>query len=267
ILLEAAGQVGGQVLLAARAGWRRDLIGIVDWLAGELGMLGVDVRANVLAQAGDVLELDPDVVVVATGGVPDTGIVAGAEHLHSTWDVLGGAVPAQGRWLVFDDQGEHQAPSCAEFLAAAGAEVELVTSERCVAESSMRAVNVTAHLRELYRGGVVITPDRRLLEVTRAGNRLRATLGNVYTGETETREVDRVAVEHGTLPADDLFHALRERASNLGVMDLEAMSRAAPQEVELNPDGEFLLYRIGDAVASRNIHAAIYDGFRVCRHL
>jgi hypothetical protein len=26
-----------------------------------------------------------------------------------------------------------------------------------------------------------------------------------------------------------------------------------------NPDGRYRLYRIGDAVASRNIHAAIYD--------
>ena len=38
-----------------------------------------------------------------------------------------------------------------------------------------------------------------------------------------------------------------------------------PQEVETNPDGRFRLYRIGDAVASRNIHAAIYDAARLCK--
>ena len=131
----------------------------------------------------------------------------------------------------------------------------------------MRAINVTAHLRELYGGGVTMTPDRRLIGVAPAGNRLRATLRNEYTGKTETREVDRVAVEHGTLPADDLFHELRERASNLGLVDHEAMSRGQQQDVALNPRGAFLLYRVGDAVASRNIHAAIYDSFRLCRHL
>jgi hypothetical protein len=187
--------------------------------------------------------------------------------VHSTWDVLGGSVAAQGRGLVFDDHGEHQAPSCAEFLAAQGAEVELVTSERCVAETSMRAVNVSAHLRTLYSGGVTLTPDRRLIGVAPSGNRLRATLRNEYTGETETREVDRVAVEHGTLPVDDLFHALRERASNLGLVDQEAMSRGQAQGIAPNPQGEFLLYRVGDAAASRNIHAAIYDSFRLCRLL
>jgi N-methyl-L-proline demethylase len=30
----------------------------------------------------------------------------------------------------------------------------------------------------------------------------------------------------------------------------------------VNTEGAFLLCRIGDAVASRNIHAAIYDGLR-----
>ena len=37
-----------------------------------------------------------------------------------------------------------------------------------------------------------------------------------------------------------------------------------PQEITANPDGKFHLFRIGDAVASRNIHAAIYDALRLC---
>jgi hypothetical protein len=32
-----------------------------------------------------------------------------------------------------------------------------------------------------------------------------------------------------------------------------------------NPDGAFMLARIGDAVASRNMHAALYDALRVCK--
>jgi len=35
--------------------------------------------------------------------------------------------------------------------------------------------------------------------------------------------------------------------------------------VTRNPDGDFMLFRIGDAVASRNIHAAVYDGLRLAR--
>ena len=31
-----------------------------------------------------------------------------------------------------------------------------------------------------------------------------------------------------------------------------------------NPEAASMLFRIGDAVASRNIHAAIYDALRYC---
>ena len=32
-----------------------------------------------------------------------------------------------------------------------------------------------------------------------------------------------------------------------------------------NPDGGFRLFRVGDAVASRNIHAAVYDALRLMK--
>ena len=31
-----------------------------------------------------------------------------------------------------------------------------------------------------------------------------------------------------------------------------------------NRDGRFQLFRVGDAVSSRNIHAALYDSLRLC---
>jgi hypothetical protein len=43
--------------------------------------------------------------------------------------------------------------------------------------------------------------------------------------------------------------------------------RDRPQSKVSNPDGSFQLFRVGDAVASRNIHAAIYDSLRLCEDL
>jgi hypothetical protein len=40
-----------------------------------------------------------------------------------------------------------------------------------------------------------------------------------------------------------------------------------PQTLLNNPAGQYQLFRIGDAVASRNIHAAIYDALRLCKDL
>ncbi len=266
VLFEATGEVGGQINLAARATWRRDLIGIARWLGDEVRRLGVDLRFNVYAEAEDVLAEGPDVAIIATGGVPNTSFIDGAEHVVSVWDVLGGQVEARGEVLLFDDNGQHQGPSCAEFMAARGARVELVTPDRTVAEE-MGATNFPIYLRNLYNAGVSMTPNERLIAVRRDGNRLLATLRNEYTGQISERVVDQVVVEHGTLPAADVYFALKPHSSNLGEVDIDALIRGRPQALIRNPDGRFQLFRVGDAVASRNIHAAIYDALRLCKDL
>jgi hypothetical protein len=40
-----------------------------------------------------------------------------------------------------------------------------------------------------------------------------------------------------------------------------------PQQLEPNADGKFKLFRIGDAVSSRNIHPAIYDALRLMKDI
>src|SRR6478736_1611175 len=85
VLLEAADQPGGQIVLAARATSRRgDLIGIVDWLVGECRVLGVDLRTGVLADRATVAGLRPDVVIVATGGRPRLPILSDGDDLVVT---------------------------------------------------------------------------------------------------------------------------------------------------------------------------------------
>ena len=37
--------------------------------------------------------------------------------------------------------------------------------------------------------------------------------------------------------------------------------------VRSNPDGAFQLFRIGDAVAARNTHAAIFDALRLMKDI
>ena len=264
VLFEAGSEPGGQILLAARATWRRDLIGIARWLTNEMDKLGVDMRLNRYAEEADVLAENPDVVIVATGGVPDTECVEGAEHVVSLWDILGGQVQPGSNILLFDDHGDHHGPSGAEFLAEQGAKVELATPDRSIAQE-LGATNFSVHLKNLYRAGVTLTPDVRLGAVRPKGNGLEATLVNEYSGETTTRDIDQVVVEHGTMPVDDVFVALETRAGNRGMTDLDALAEGRPQP--LGPEGSFSLFRVCDAVASRNIHAALYDSLRICKDL
>ena len=72
-----------------------------------------------------------------------------------------------------------------------------------------------------------------------------------------------MVVNHGTLPLDDLYHALRPVSRNGGAVGHDALISGQPQTRAPNPDGAFQLFRIGDAVNSRNIHAAIHDALRL----
>ena len=266
VMFEAASAPGGQLVLAARASWRQELLGIAHWLSAEIDHLEVTLHLNRYAEAADVLAERPDVVIAATGGVPNLGRVAGAEHVVSVWDVLGGQVEPGAEVLVFDDHGDHQGPSVVEFLAARGSSVELATPDRMAAHE-IGATNYPVYLASFYSKGVILTPDRRLRSVERDGNRLRAVLRNEYTDTEEVRVVDQVVVEHGTLPAAELYHELAPLARNEGVVDIEALIGGRPQALASNPDGEFALFRVGDAVASRNVHAAIHDSLRLCKEL
>ncbi|MEL0020937.1 MAG: hypothetical protein VW709_13770, partial [Rickettsiales bacterium] len=115
--------------------------------------------------------------------------------------------------------------------------------------------------RRLYELEVPMSFDLRLVRIAESGNRLTAIFTNEATGEVVERTADQIVVEHGTVPADVLYHELRGQASNNGVTDLDALLRNKPQPA---PKPGFELHRIGDAVASRNIAAATLDALRLC---
>lgn len=261
-VLEAAARPGGQVNLLTANPRRRELAGIVDWRLAELDRLGVTLRCNVMAEAADVLALAPDVVVVATGGVPQMPEVAGAGLAVSSWDVLAGTARLAGEVLIYDDNGAHPGMSAAEVLARAGAAVEVVSPERFFAPE-VGGLNLAPYLRAFHETGVRVTPATRVAALERAGNRIAVALASDYTpGTIGTRVVDHVVMEHGTAPADDLYHALRPFASNRGEVDYRALL-AGGAVFPRRGEGAFVLYRIGDAVASRNIHAAVLDALRL----
>jgi 2,4-dienoyl-CoA reductase-like NADH-dependent reductase (Old Yellow Enzyme family) len=266
VLFEAASKLGGQLLIAVRATWRRDLIAIVDWRAAELARLGVDVRLNTFAEAGDILAERPDAVVIATGGVPDTEWLDGAEHCSSVWDVLADGTRAKEDVIVYDGTGQHQAVSCALHLAENGREVQFVTIDDNMGlemEYSARVV----YRKRFAQHGVQTTFDHQLVRVRPSGNRLVATFRHELTGEEMALTASQVIIEHGTVPVDDLYHTLRAQSANDGVSEINALLAGRPQLPAPPVGGAFELHRIGDAVTSRNVHAAIYDALRLCMAL
>ncbi len=267
-LLEATAQAGGQVRLAVRNPRRRELIGIIDWRLAELERLAVDIRYGVWAEETDVLALGPDVVVIATGGVPQNPpLAAGDDLVTSSWDILSGAVKPGEHVLFYDDHGGHQGMGAAEVIARSGARLEIVSPERFFAPE-MGGMNHVPYMKAFHETATRITVNTRVTAVRRDGNGLVATLSSDFAhGWREERRVDQVVVEHGTAPLEDLYLALKPLSRNLGAVDYEALVNGAHPYPDRQSGGAFALFRIGDAVAGRNIHAAIYDGLRYAMNL
>jgi N-methyl-L-proline demethylase len=263
VVYEAAREPGGQILLTARSRARQEMIGIIDWRMAQCNARGVKFHFETFAEADEVLAEHPDVVIVATGGSPHTEVLKSGNDLTvSSWDILSGSVKPGKNVLLFDDAGDHAGLQAAQVIADSGAKLEIMTPDRSFAPEVM-AMTLVPYMRALQKLDVIFTVTFRLEAVTRDGGELVAIVGSDYGGVRKERRVDQVVINHGTLPNDEIYFALKPRSSNAGAVDYSRLIAGVEQ-----PQGAaFQLFRIGDAISARNTHAAVYDALRLVKDL
>ena len=265
-VFEAAPQPGGQVRLTAQTKRRAEMIGIIDWRMSQCAALGVEFRFNTWAEADEILSENPDVVIIATGGMPEKDILKfGNDLTVSAWDILSGDVKPGSNVLLYDDAGDHTALQAAQTLTEAGAKVEIMTPDRSFAPEVM-AMNLVPYMRALQDKNTTFTVTYRLTGVEKDGNQIKATVDSDYMTLGRTAHYDQIVVNHGTQPLADIYFDLKPKSVNLGAVDYDALIAGQPQTFGGGPAG-FQLFRIGDAVEARNIHAAIYDALRLVREI
>jgi 2,4-dienoyl-CoA reductase-like NADH-dependent reductase (Old Yellow Enzyme family) len=267
ILFEATPKPGGQVRLLSQNQRRRELIGIIDWRVAQCEAAGVEFRFNTYAEAEEILAENADVVIIATGGLPDQNILkTGNELSISSWEIINGDVAPTGEIMLYDDGADHPGMQAAEIIAKSGARLEYVSPERQISPD-IGGTNLTPYMRSLLPHDVRFTLCRRAIEAEKQGDRIKVTLGSDYGDFKSERVVDQLVVEHGTIPVDDIYYQLKPMSINLGEVDQQALIQGDKQTIIRNEDGQFQLFRIGDAVSSRNIHAAVYDALRLVKDL
>ncbi|AHD02264.1 NADH:flavin oxidoreductase [Leisingera methylohalidivorans] len=268
-VFEAAAEPGGQIRLTVQNPRRAEMIGIIDWRMAQCAARDVEFRFSTWADAADVTALNPDAVIIATGGMPNTGLFETRRdipHAVSAWDIISGDVKPAANVLIYDETGDHPGLMAAEIAANAGAAVEVMTPDRTFAPGIM-AMNLVPYMRALQDKDVTFTVTRRLLEVERNGNKLTAVIGTDYSGHVYRADYDQVVLNYGTLPLDDLYFDLKDLSSNRGEIDQDALIAGNSQRIASNPPGQFQLFRIGDAVSARNTHAAVYDALRLMKDI
>lgn len=269
IVFEAQPDPGGQVRLTALSPRRREMMSIINWRMAQCEARNVVFHFNTWAEADNVTDLNPDVVIVATGGFPNTELYETGKdlpHVVTSWDIIAGDVKPAQHVLIYDESGDHPALQAAEIAATAGSKVEIVTPDRTFAPDIM-AMNLVPYMRSLQSKDVTFTVTRRLLGVEREGNKLVASIGTDYSDHVDKKSYDQVVLNYGTLPMDELYFDLKPFSSNGGAVDHDALIFGTAQTITRNENGAFQLFRIGDAVSARNTHAAIYDALRLVKDI
>ncbi len=239
VLLERAAEVGGQVLLAARAPARAEYAGIVRFLDIQVRKLDIDVRLGVEATASLVLAEGPDSVIVATGAHAYVPPVPGADgkHVVTDRDVLLDVTTAGENVVVVDDVHTQQGLSTAELLLDGGKRVEVI-SRLFYAGQDAGITSIAPLYARLFAKGVILSPHTEL----RAIEGSAVVVANVYTGAARRIEgVDTVVLSMGSRSTDGLYRELKGRVAEL--------------------------YAVGDCVAPRGVHQAILDATRAARQL
>ena len=267
IVFEATDKPGGQINLITRSTKRKDMIGIVDWRVQMCEKNNVKIIYNNFVTKEEILKEEPDVIIIATGGVPNIDVLEeGSDLVVSTWDVLSGNVNLEDDIVLYDDGGYFSGLQAAELISEKSKNFEVITPERFFAPD-IGGMNFVPYGRNLYEKNVKISINKRISKVFKKGNRLGIKIISDYSNKVYEQETSQVIVEHGTLPLDDLYFSLKPNSKNIGEVDYKSLKKGMNRLINKNIDGKYYLFRVGDAISSRNIHAAIYDSLRICKDL
>jgi len=226
VLLERTARLGGQMALAlaapGAAAIARDLVSLYECRLVEAE---VDVRLGVSADPELVAELEPDIVVVATGAKPFLPDLAldGVE-VAQAWDVLGGPIPEGRAAVVADWGGDPTGLDVAEALVAAGNVVTLAVAALAIGEPTHQ-YRRNLYLQRLYRHGVEIVHHRQLVGAADG----QVELANVFAPELrDVRSADLLVLAQGRVPEDSLAPALRSAGCHVE----EAGDCLSPRSIE-----------------------------------
>lgn len=177
---EASARLGGMVRAAVAAPHLRAL---TDWLENECRGLGVEFRLGTTVSDAelDAAERDGMTVILATGSMPrPLPFPAGRSvRCFGAADLRDGDEPVEGPHVVFDPVGGPVGAAVAEWLAARGREVSIVTQDSVAGSRLGMTGDLADANTRLQRAGVTRHLDSRVVSIDGDGMRIR----NRYTAE------------------------------------------------------------------------------------
>ncbi len=238
-LYERTGELGGQVIIAAKAPGRSEIAGIARWLIPQVEKAGVDIHLNTEVTSELVIKENPDALVIAAGSSSMRPSIFGAtdENLVDERSVLMGRAGVGQKVVILDGEGHLAGCSTADFLAEQDKQVYILAKEYMVGDAMDDYTRVLLY-RRLLEKGVVFMP----LTWIRAISDGAVITYNTFTfQEGRIEGVDTVVHAVGGIANDQLYRELKVKFKEI--------------------------YAVGDCVAPREVMHAMYEGSKVGREL
>ncbi len=235
VLYEKGSRLGGNLIPGGAPKFKEDDIALADWYTRELERLGVPVHLNTELTKEDVLGMDCDAVIIATGSEPKRFSLGDDDRVFTASEVLlkekdpGKTAVVIGGGLVGCETALH--------LAQEGRKVTIVEALDSIMSVNGPLCHANKDMLEQllpYNGVDIICGARA--EGYKDGV-LTVTAG----GETRSLSCDSVILSVGYAEKDSLYHEL---------------------EFEV-PE----IYLLGDARKVANIMYAVWDSYEVANHI
>ncbi|MBI4661589.1 MAG: FAD-dependent oxidoreductase [Verrucomicrobia bacterium] len=226
-LFEARGEPGGQWVLAAKPPGKEHFRSFLEYQWKEVQASGVKTHLGKKVEDREILEANPDAVILATGAEPVTPSIPGLEEAEQigAWDVLNGVMPEGESYLVIG--GGAVGLEVAHFLASRGKRVTLVEMQERLGSEMGDTLRWTL-LRRLEKDGV---KAYRSVQVTRADeDHVYVLAGGV---EEKWQKFDVYVMATGLRSSQELERALSHFKGELHVIgDAKSPRRGADAVLE-----------------------------------
>jgi thioredoxin reductase len=241
-LAEASHQLGGQFRLAGMQPRRAQILDLIAWYERQLERYQVELRLDTPMEASEVEAFDAEVVVIATGSLPDEsgfqrfgptpGRINGMSNANvwSVEDVMSRGCRPGKRILLLDDGGNWRGCGTAWYLAEQAHQVTLITPEGMVAKELARSAADFPLRSVLKRLGVAFITDSAIKEWHGDG----ATIVNLLDSSERREDYDALILATPNVADTTLFEGLAGSAREI--------------------------HAVGDCVAPRWAVHAIYEG-------
>jgi pyruvate/2-oxoglutarate dehydrogenase complex dihydrolipoamide dehydrogenase (E3) component len=234
-LFEEKNCLGGNLVLAAKAPHKEEILNIIHFYAKQMEKLGISVYLNHRMSETEVLADNPDAVVIATGSLPTLPDIPGIEDadvLQAT-DVLANE-SAVGRKVVIIGGG-HVGIETAAWLATQGKEVVILEVLRRIL-TDVEPLTRRVLIQDLKKTTVQWKTSVQVKRIAKGSVRFLDAEENEHELKTDT-----IVLACGAVPNNKLKKMLEGKVDEI--------------------------YCSGDAVAPRQAAEAIYEGALVGRQI